>query len=79
MHNSLLLNAHGDVFNGVSLHPYFVYERSEDSASSFVIHAIRKKNLKLHDAKKAMKVDLQHVSYIISIIQLLVTVSPRGM
>lgn len=43
MHNSLLLNAHGDVFNGVSLHPYFVYERSEDSVSSFVIHAIRKK------------------------------------
>ena len=78
MHNSLLLNAHGDVFNGVSLHPYFVYERSEDSASSFVIHAIRKK-LKLHDAKRAMKVDLQHLSYIISIIQLLVTVSPRGM
>ena len=78
MHNSLLLNAHGDVFNGVSLHPYFVYERREDSASSFVIHAIRKK-FKLHDAKKAMKVDLQHVSYIISIIQLLVTVSPRGM
>ena len=73
MHNSLLLNANGDVFNGVRLHPYFVYERSEDSASSFFIHAIRKK-IKLHDAKKAMKVDLQHVSYIISIIQLFVTV-----
>ena len=43
MHNSLLLNARGDVFNGVTLHPYFVYERSEDSVSSFVIHAIRKK------------------------------------
>ena len=41
MHNSLLLKAHGDVFNGVSLHPYFVYERSEDSVSSVVIHALK--------------------------------------
>ena len=32
MHNILLLNAYGHVFNGVSLHPYFVCERSEDSA-----------------------------------------------
>ena len=44
----------------------------------FVRHPCNKKK-KLHDAKKAMKVDLQHVSYIISIFQLLVTVSPRVM
>ena len=51
MHNSLLLSAHGDVFNGASLHPNFVYERSEDSVSSFAIHAIRNKknyNMKYH-------------------------------
>ena len=42
MHNSLVLNAHGDLFNGVTLHPYFVYERSEDSVSSFC-HPCNKK------------------------------------